>query len=519
MGILTVLFSIVVFLILLTVVIVVHELGHFFFAKRAGILCYEFSLGMGPALWSTKRGETTYSIRAIPIGGYVAMAGEEISSDVVKEDQEVKLVLSDNVITKIIVDLDTEGYESLPLTVVEELDLNGMDGAKLHINGVEVDRECFYVFKKHEMQLAPYDRTFQAKSLGDRFLTTFGGPLMNLVLAVFIFFLVGLLIGFPSNDSTKIGEVIEGYPAYNVIEENDTIISINGVDVDTYADINDELKNNLGDRTIDLVVLRDGDNVDLVITPKIIIFSTGFISAITDNEDDVVLSTVGEGTIADKAGFTEGDQIVSVNGESIDNWTEFVNVMVDYSNIKPDGEGSEMTFVVMREGGEVTLKVTPYSKDVVNYQDYDVAESYVGISPARDFNFLESVKYSVTGTVSSVTKIVGTIKLLFNNNQVGVGDLAGPVGIYQITSIMLSGGFITLLSWAGLLSVNLGVVNLLPIPALDGGRIVFLGYEGIFRKPVSKQVENTLHSLMFIALMGLFVFITYNDILRLIGLK
>ena len=115
--------------------------------------------------------------------------------------------------------------------------------------------------------------------------------------------------------------------------------------------------------------------------------------------------------------------------------------------------------------------------------------------------------------------IFNTIGLLFSNENVGVGDLAGPVGIYSITSTALSGGIFTLLGWVGLLSVNLGVINLLPIPALDGGRLVFLGYEAITTRKPNKRIENTLHYAMYLMLLGLFVYITFNDILRLFNLK
>ncbi|OQX93532.1 MAG: hypothetical protein B6I17_02215 [Tenericutes bacterium 4572_104] len=108
---------------------------------------------------------------------------------------------------------------------------------------------------------------------------------------------------------------------------------------------------------------------------------------------------------------------------------------------------------------------------------------------------------------------------MFSSDQVGVSDLSGFVGIFSMTSKAAEAGIISLLSWTGFLSVNLGIVNLLPIPALDGGRLVFIGYEAITNKKPNKKVENWLHTIVFFLLMGLLVFITYNDILRLIGLK
>jgi len=118
-----------------------------------------------------------------------------------------------------------------------------------------------------------------------------------------------------------------------------------------------------------------------------------------------------------------------------------------------------------------------------------------------------------------VESIKDTLHLLFTSNQVGVDDLAGPVGIYSITSRMISGGVLTLLGWIGLLSVNIGVLNLLPIPALDGGRLVFLSIEALTRQKVSRNIENRIHTAMYFLLLVLFAYVTWNDILRLFHLK
>jgi len=181
--------------------------------------------------------------------------------------------------------------------------------------------------------------------------------------------------------------------------------------------------------------------------------------------------------------------------------------------------GTEMVFEVLRGTETVTISVTPYNHDLVTSQGLMIVDSFVGISPIYEFNFLRSFTESGLDIQASASMIFTTLDLLFNNDQVGVGDLAGPVGIYSITSRALSGGFISLMTWTALLSVNLGVINLLPIPALDGGRLVFLGYEAITTKKPNRKVENTLHYAMYIMLMGLFVYITFNDILRIFNIR
>jgi regulator of sigma E protease len=212
--------------------------------------------------------------------------------------------------------------------------------------------------------------------------------------------------------------------------------------------------------------------------------------------------------------FIEDDIITKINGVVITNWADVA------SKIKDSESGESIEFEIIRDTQTISITViNPWGIDVLNTQGLPMIDSSIGVGPTYSFAFGKSVAYGFTGIKNSSTMIFDTLALLFDSDQVGVSDLAGPVGIYQITSSALSQGFVSLLAWVGLLSVNLGVINLLPIPALDGGRLVFLGYEALSGHKPNQKVENTLHYVMYLLLMGLFVFITYNDILRLIGLK
>ena len=154
--IMSVIFSIIVFIFVLGLVIVIHELGHFIMAKRANILCHEFSLGMGPIIWSKRVKETLYCVRAIPIGGYVMMAGEEVEDEVVKVDKDVRLIFDDfNNVEKIILDVDNEKYDKYERVTVTHVDLRGENDEPLYINDYTVKRNAFYVFKNRELQIAP----------------------------------------------------------------------------------------------------------------------------------------------------------------------------------------------------------------------------------------------------------------------------------------------------------------------------------------------------------------------------
>ncbi|HPJ86249.1 MAG TPA: site-2 protease family protein [Bacillota bacterium] len=190
------LLNLLIFLVVLSLVICIHEFGHLIFAKKAGILCHEFSFGMGPKVWARKRGETTYMIKAVPFGGYVAMAGEEVEADVLKKGQKIRIGLDmDGEITKIVLNNNNLSYQDFPEITVEDYDLLGKDGGKLFINEYFVKRNALYVYERKVMQIAPFDRTFNAKTKWQRFMVAFAGPMMNFVLAIFVFLLMYLVSG------------------------------------------------------------------------------------------------------------------------------------------------------------------------------------------------------------------------------------------------------------------------------------------------------------------------------------
>ncbi len=514
--------NIIVFIFVLGLVILVHEFGHFIMAKRANILCHEFSIGMGPILWSKRISETLYCIRAIPIGGYVMMAGEEIENDVVKEGQVVRLMFDDfNNIIKIIIDHENEKYEQYEEVTVYNVNLRGENNEPLVLNDYTVKRDAFYIFKKRELQIAPVERSFESKTKMERFLAMFAGPFMNFVLAFFIFLLVNLIVGFPIMEDTVVGAIESDYPAAEELIEGDKIISIDRVNVYSWDDISVALDENPTDRLVEFVVLRDGVEETVYVTPTIFFYTVGFHS-----KDGVInvlaIGEVSEKTLAGKAGFLENDIILTIDGEEMNTWSDVA------TSLKNNIDGDDMIFEVLRGSDIVEVGMVkiddnkdyrPYNHELVTSQGLEIVDSFVGISPIYEFDFFRSFSSSFLDIEASAMMIFTTLDLLFSNERVGIGDLAGPAGIYSITSRALSGGFISLLMWTALLSVNLGVINLLPIPALDGGRLVFLGYEAITSKKPNKRVENTLHYAMYLVLMGLFIYITYNDILRLLNIR
>lgn len=207
------------------------------------------------------------------------------------------------------------------------------------------------------------------------------------------------------------------------------------------------------------------------------------------------------------AGIESGDLILSIDGKKIKNWDKALILL-------QTSEGKTMTIEVKKKNGDVVkYEVTP-----IEDTDSEGNTSYkfgISANSKKEYGFIKSIKYAFNRTVSLFVSMFDTLKYLFAG-KVGVNQLSGPVGIYSIIDSQAKEGFEALLYLVAYLSINVGIINLLPFPAFDGGRILFLIIEKIFRKPVSKKVENTIHTIGFILIIGLLLYVTGNDIFRLI---
>ncbi len=512
LSILSTIWDIILFLFILGLVICIHELGHFYFAKRAGILCHEFSFGMGPRIWSTKKGETRFSIRAIPFGGFVAMAGEEVESEILKLGMDIRVGFNDKKeINKIILDAENELYSDYQLITINEFDLFSEEGHRLHINEYTVERTAMYVMEKEEeLQIAPKDRSFSFKTKWQRFITTFGGPLMNFVLALFIFFIASLITGVADTESTVISDVTDGTSASLVLEDGDEIIGINGVDIYTWVGENNSVQSELAhnDGTYTITVLRDGSEVTLdPIRPQYYFFGLGFASDF--NTDELIIGL----PLYVNTELQAGDKIISIDGQTFSDWSDVRTFAEGYT--EGSSEENPTVIVVERDGVEYTFEYVAYEQDVLDSIGRDSFYSMIGINGTTKFSFFGAFPGAWNGFTNAAGMIFRTLGVLFTSNQVGISDLSGVVGIFSQTSAAAAAGVVSLLTWVGLLSVNLGILNLLPLPALDGGRLVFITVEAVTGKKPHPKFENTLHNIMFILLMGLMIYITFNDILRL----
>jgi regulator of sigma E protease len=402
------------------VLVSLHEWGHYYFAKRAGILVREFAIGFGPKIFSYTKGETKYTLRLLPIGGFVRMAGEDPEIVIIQPGQRVALQIKENQVTHLFTDqLDKR---SLAIQgIVEQIDLEKQLFVTLNIEGdterFNVHPQALMITKGRETQIAPLDRQFGSKTVPQRALSIFAGPLMNFLLAFVLFILFVALSGVANN--VKLAEVTAGSPA-------------------------------------------------------------------------------------EKAGLMAGDIVKEVNHVPINADREKFISMIQKSNNQP------MNWIIERGKEQKQAEVTPTTIS---------GSAKVGITvtfDSRSASFKEVITGSWDTMVYWTKSIVSGLKKLVLG-QFKMDELSGPVGTIQITSKIANEGIKPMILWSGILSLYLGLFNLLPFPALDGSRLVFLGIEAVRGRPVDPNRESFVHFIGFAMLMLLMIVVTYNDILRLIN--
>ncbi len=351
--------TILYFLILLSVIITIHEAGHLLAAKKFGVYCYEFSFGMGPVLFKRKKGETQYSIRAIPMGGYVAMAGET-------------------------------------------------DGDDLY-SDVEV----------------PEGRRITDQIWWKKIIIMLAGVTMNFLLAWVIFSLIYLSQGvYYASPESVIGRVESGMPA-------------------------------------------------------------------------------------EAAGFQPGDRVIAIS--KADGTSTKVETFLDMQMFSPDS-GDTMTYTVIRNGEEIRLEVTPvYDEENQSYRIGIVAAE----SRAIPISILNCWKYGALEMKEIGTLMFRTIGSLLRGKN--LNQLSGPVGIYQATETYAAMGLSAFLFLLAQLSLNVGMFNLLPLPVLDGGQVVITLCETAVRRPLNEKVKMGIMAVCWVVLIGLMIFVTWNDISKLLG--
>lgn len=384
--------TLLIFILILSILVFVHELGHFIVAKKSGILVEEFGFGLPPRIFGKKIGETVYSINALPIGGFVKLYGENGEDEVVGNQKT------------------TVGT----------------------------------------------GRAYFEKPIWKRLSVLLAGVSMNLLLGIVAFSILYFIYGIP----TKTGKIViagiaENSPAQlSEIKIDDQILAIDGQKI-TQMDQFIFLTKEKAGQVIKLEIAREKDNP-------------------CKSENNSVL---GGMTTSGEIGF-------NCNGENL------IVTLIPRIN-PPEGEGP--------------LGVAITDTEMKKYPWYQMP--FLGVA--------EGFKESLSWGKMIISSLGQTVFVLVTKGQVPK-DIAGPIGIFQVTSQVAQGGFLAVLQFLGILSVNLAIINILPLPALDGGRLIFLAYEAISKKRANPKVEALVNNIGMAFLLSLMVLITINDILRLV---
>ncbi len=384
-------------LLILSVMVIIHELGHFLFAKLFGVTVIEFSVGMGPAIFSTKKKRKDEKENNLPF---------DIASSFTRDG-----------------DYGDDGIsQQVPDTRVEDAGNQNNETQKT-VFSVRAFPIGGYVSMAGEDQASDDENAFCNKKVWQRFLITVAGPLMNLLLG---FLCVCILVG------------IDG--ATNRLPSN--VITYEGVE---------ESVSNIGDNAL-----------------------------------------------------CDGDKIIKINGVGVHTGNE-VDYEITNQGYKP------LDITVIRDGKKVLIEGVTFPVEEVQGVSMGRIDFYVY---REEVGFTSIVKHAFFRSTSMVKMIVDSIVDLFRGRY-GVDALSGPVGVSEVVGQATKNGFYSVLYLFGFITINLGVFNLIPFPALDGGRIIFLAYEGIFRKPVKKEVEQAINTVGIMLLMGLALFVMIKDIFAL----
>ncbi len=520
----SILISILLFAFLIGTVMAIHEFGHFIVAKKNDVLVYEFSIGMGPSIYQKKKGETLYSLRLLPFGAYVALAGEDVLATLPAKGTQVAVKLDGNEVVEIHKYFDdATGFDLVGVYENGDLTDKNKKGMYITISGntLKVSNEAKVQYKDKMFQVAPYERCFDSKSKNARAATLFAGPFFNIILASFLCFVIYLGTGTPDYSDMSSMELTSEY-SRSLFQEDDEIIAVNGIEVDDWNDYSYAIYKNVTDNDPNTpvldeytyTVLRDGSEVDINVVPTMYFFSIGFGSNNTVTDKLVIGVTNSE---LENNGLKVGTEILEINGNPVNTWSDFAMYMEEIGKKTDSGCDTGDIYIellVSNNGKQETVVQKTYSDCVLEDLGADEFGYSFGISPESKIVFSDLLLSPFRGTKNLVLSAVSQIKILFTSNELGVSDMVGPIGLFAMTSDIAKNGLITYLSFMAFLSVSIGIMNLLPLPILDGGRITFIGYEAIFGKPVKKEVEEAIMTVTVFFFLALTIYILFNDFFR-----
>ena len=445
-------------IVVLGVLVFVHEAGHFLAAKWAGIYVHRFSLGLGsPIPWLTfRRGETEYSISWLPLGGYVKMASRE-----------------------------------------EDIGSSPLEGGRPEA-------------------VVPPDRVFEAKPVWKRMIVILAGVTMNALFAWLLFTFLAAKNGRQIDPVTTVGRVVDELvppeaEAFKHIRPGSRIVRVNGTPVHSWDEISDRIAN-----TSDSVIrleLADGSTVTAAIHPDALEQRLKASQALQPYRAPVVGQVV-PGRPAARAGIQAGDTIVSLAGRPITQWYDLLEVL-------QKNAGEPLAFEVARAGRRLRYDITPYVDSITGANGKRQAIGRIGVAVASDFrseplSLGQAVVEGWRGTVGASSQIVRTVRGLFSG-RISKREVGGPILIGQLAGESARMGLDAFLAFMALISINLAVLNLLPVPVLDGGQLVFLVAEAVVRRPLPLKLRERLTMVGLVLIVLLMGLAFSNDLRRLFG--
>ena len=450
--------TILALIIVLGVLIFIHEAGHFVAAKWAGIYVHRFSLGLGsPVPWLTfRRGETEYSISWLPLGGYVKMASRE-----------------------------------------EEVTSSALEGGQVEAP-------------------VPPDRVFEAKPVWKRMVVILAGVTMNALFAWLAFTFLAAKNGRQLDPTTTVGQVVEemvppGAEALREIPVGAEIEAINGHPVASWNDVTDRIANSPESEV--RLELESGRTVVLPIHQDALEQRLRAAQALQPFRA-AVIGQVLPGRPAARAGVEPGDTILAIDGRPIRQWYDVLDVL-------QANTGSPVVLTVAGSTGRRTLEVRPEVETVEGLDGEPRKVGRVGISVALDLRseplgLGAAVVEGWNATVSASTQIVRTVRGLFTG-RISQREVGGPIMIGQLAGESARMGLDPFIAFMALISINLAILNLLPVPVLDGGQFLFLLAEAVTRRPLPLKLRERLTAVGMVLIVLLMGLAFSNDIRRLFG--
>jgi regulator of sigma E protease len=427
--------TILVFTFVFGILVFVHEFGHFFMAKLAGVRVEVFSFGYGKRLFGVKRGETDYRVSLVPMGGYVKMLGEGL---------------------------------------------------------FEKDRP-----------VAPDD--LMAKTRFQRLLIMAMGSIMNIVLAL-------VIVTFMNIVGTKVAEHFDGKPVIGWIESgspaekaglriDDEIVRVGGEEVATWNDVLVAVVAK-PDRFVRIDVRRAGEMLPVDLrTESVTKYDMGYAGF--QAKIPTQIQMVFPGSAAEKAGLERGDVILAIDGRPV--------YLYQFLEVIQKNAGNELLFDVERAGRVLTVPVTPRREAGVG----KIGVQQSAKSVVKQYGFFTAVKRSFDENLSNVFLVVRFIRGLFTG-ETPTSQLGGPLAIANFSYTAFLMGWQTLLGWIAVISLQLGVLNLFPIPVFDGGQIFVLIIEAVFRRDLGPKARQVWMSIGFVIFAFLIAFVLINDFVKML---